>query len=165
MWLPYIQALKMFNKDQNFSLKIASWAFVLLVLLFINSKEHFSYTPPSPIKSISSRFENRNDYQGLLKLQKAFVRNAKSLKPSPRGEIEITDLNRLYLNEGKLKVEILDRGYAWLDTGSHENLLQASKFVHTIIERQGLQIGCLEEIAFEQGFIDENTLKSTISLA
>ena len=84
---------------------------------------------------------------------------AKSLKPSPRGEIEITDLNRLYLNEGKLKVEILDRGYAWLDTGSHENLLQASKFVHTIIERQGLQIGCLEEIAFEQGFIDENTLK------
>ena len=84
---------------------------------------------------------------------------ARSLKPSPRGEIEITDLNRLYLDEGNLKVEILDRGYAWLDTGTHENLLQASRFVHTIIERQGVQIGCLEEIAFEQGFIDEKTLK------
>ena len=84
---------------------------------------------------------------------------ARSLKPSPRGEIEITDLNSLYLEEGNLRVEILDRGYAWLDTGTHENLLQASRFVHTIIERQGLQIGCLEEIAFEQGFIDEKTLK------
>jgi len=84
---------------------------------------------------------------------------ARSLKPSPRGEIEITDLNRLYLDEGNLKVEILDRGYAWLDTGTHESLLQASRFIHTIIERQGLQIGCLEEIAFEQGFIDEKTLK------
>jgi glucose-1-phosphate thymidylyltransferase len=84
---------------------------------------------------------------------------ARSLKPSPRGEIEITDLNHLYLDEGNLKVEILDRGYAWLDTGTHENLLQASRFVHTIIERQGVQIGCLEEIAFEQGFIDEKTLK------
>jgi glucose-1-phosphate thymidylyltransferase len=84
---------------------------------------------------------------------------ARSLKPSPRGEIEITDLNHLYLDEGNLKVEILDRGYAWLDTGTHENLLQASGFVHTIIERQGVQIGCLEEIAFEQGFIDEKTLK------
>jgi glucose-1-phosphate thymidylyltransferase len=84
---------------------------------------------------------------------------ARSLKPSPRGEIEITDLNQLYLEEATLNVEILDRGYAWLDTGTHENLLQASRFVHTIIERQGVQIGCLEEIAFEQGFIDEKTLK------
>ena len=84
---------------------------------------------------------------------------AQCLKPSPRGEIEITDLNQMYLDEGTLKVDILDRGYAWLDTGTHENLLQASRFVRTIIERQGLQIGCLEEIAFEQGFIDEKTLK------
>ncbi len=84
---------------------------------------------------------------------------AQHLKPSPRGEIEITDLNRMYLDEGTLKVEILDRGYAWLDTGTHENLLQASRFVNTIIERQGVQIGCLEEIAFEQGFIDVKTLK------
>ena len=84
---------------------------------------------------------------------------ARYLKPSPRGEIEITDLNRLYLEEGNLRVEILDRGYAWLDTGTHENLLMASIFVHTIIERQGVQIGCLEEIAFEQCFINEKTLK------
>jgi glucose-1-phosphate thymidylyltransferase len=84
---------------------------------------------------------------------------ARSLTPSPRGEIEITDLNRLYLDEGSLKVKILDRGYAWLDTGTHDDLLQASRFVHTIIERQGVQVGCLEEIAFEQGFIDEKILK------
>jgi glucose-1-phosphate thymidylyltransferase len=84
---------------------------------------------------------------------------AQCLKPSPRGEIEITDLNQMYLDEGTLKVDILDRGYAWLDTGTHENLLQASRFVRTIIERQGLQIGCLEEIAFELGFIDEKTLR------
>jgi glucose-1-phosphate thymidylyltransferase len=84
---------------------------------------------------------------------------ARSLKPSHRGEIEITDLNLLYLEEGSLRVEIIDSGYAWLDTGTHENLLQASNFVHTIIERQGVQIGCLEEIAFEQSFIDEKILK------
>ena len=87
------------------------------------------------------------------------VEHAKQIKPSPRGELEITDLNRKYLEQRNLSVELMGRGYAWLDTGTHENLLQASMFVHTIIERQGLQIGCLEEIAFELGFIDEKTLK------
>ncbi|MCP4754877.1 MAG: glucose-1-phosphate thymidylyltransferase RfbA [Proteobacteria bacterium] len=83
---------------------------------------------------------------------------ARKLKPSSRGEIEITDLNKHYLNEGKLRVEILHRGVAWLDTGTHDTLLQASNFIRTIIERQGLQIGCLEEIAYNQGFIDDQTM-------
>jgi len=83
---------------------------------------------------------------------------AKGLQPSDRGEIEITDLNKLYLKEGKLKVEPLGRGIAWLDTGTHETMAQASNFIRTIIERQGLQIGCPEEIAYTQGFINDKIL-------
>jgi glucose-1-phosphate thymidylyltransferase len=83
---------------------------------------------------------------------------ARRLKPSPRGELEITDLNLAYLNEGKLLVETLGRGIAWLDTGTHATMLQASNFIRTIIERQGLQIGCPEEIAFRQGYIDDKAL-------
>jgi glucose-1-phosphate thymidylyltransferase len=84
---------------------------------------------------------------------------AASLKPSPRGELEITDLNRKYLEQGKLRVELLGRGFAWLDTGTHESLLQASNFVQTIEERQGLKIACLEEIAFHSGWIDAERLR------
>lgn len=83
---------------------------------------------------------------------------AKGLKPSARGEIEITDLNKYYLKERKLKVDILGRGVAWLDTGTHTTLLQAANFIRTIIERQGLQIGCLEEIAYHKGFINDATV-------
>jgi len=85
---------------------------------------------------------------------------AASLKPSPRGELEITDLNRKYLEQGHLRVELLGRGFAWLDTGTHESLLQASNFVQTIEERQGLKIACLEEIAFHSGWIDEAQLRT-----
>jgi len=86
------------------------------------------------------------------------IGKAKSLKPSNRGELEITDLNRLYLQEEKLRVQIMGRGMAWLDTGTHESLLQASNYIHTIEQRQGLKISCIEEIAFKMGFIDRAQL-------
>ncbi|MBN2814339.1 MAG: glucose-1-phosphate thymidylyltransferase RfbA [Bacteroidales bacterium] len=91
------------------------------------------------------------------------VEKARSLKPSPRGELEITDLNRLYLNENRLSVRIMGRGMAWLDTGTHESLLQASVYIQTIEERQGLKVCCIEEIAFKKGFINREQLLSLAS--
>ncbi len=85
---------------------------------------------------------------------------AAALKPSPRGELEITDLNRVYLEHDALKVQKLGRGFAWLDTGTHESLLQAGAFVHTIEERQGLKVACPEEIAFQNGWISASELRS-----
>jgi glucose-1-phosphate thymidylyltransferase len=86
------------------------------------------------------------------------VAKAKSLRPSARGELEITDLNRLYLEENRLKVKIMGRGMAWLDTGTHESLLQASNFIQTIEDRQGLKVSCIEEIAFNRGYITRDQL-------
>ncbi len=90
---------------------------------------------------------------GLYFYDNRVVQFARDLKPSPRGELEITDLNRLYMDAGDLFVEQMGRGYAWLDTGTHDSLLEASEFVRTIQHRQGIQVACLEEIAYQQGFI------------
>jgi len=95
---------------------------------------------------------------GLYFYPNDVVAKAKSLKPSARGELEITDLNRLYLNENRLKVQLLGRGFAWLDTGTHDSLLQASNYIATIEARQGLKVSCIEEIAYNRGFIDKEQL-------
>ncbi len=86
------------------------------------------------------------------------VEKAKGLKPSARGELEITDLNRLYLNEGRLTIKLMGRGVAWLDTGTHDSLLEASNFISTIQNRQGLQVACLEEIVYKYGYISRDQL-------
>ena len=96
---------------------------------------------------------------GVYFYDNTVVEKAKSIKPSPRGEYEITDINRAYLEEGRLKVAPLGRGTAWLDTGTFDSLIQAQQFVQVIEERQGLKIGCIEEIAYRKGFITADELK------
>jgi len=97
---------------------------------------------------------------GLYFYNHKVVEFAKSLKPSHRGELEITDLNRLYMNEDKLNVEVLNRGFAWLDSGTHESLLEANQYIATVEKRQGQKIACIEEISFRKGWITKDNLLS-----
>jgi glucose-1-phosphate thymidylyltransferase len=120
------------------------------------------FDPDGKVLSIEEKpLEPKSNYAvpGIYFYDNDVVDIAANIKPSHRGELEITDINKEYLNRGKLKVSILDRGTAWLDTGTFNSLMQASQFVQVIEERQGLKIGSIEEAAYKMGFIDKEQLK------
>jgi len=117
------------------------------------------------VKSLEEKPENpKSNYAvtGLYFYSNDVVQKAKNLKPSKRGELEITDLNNLYLDEDRLQIKLLGRGFAWLDTGTPESLLQAANFIETIESRQGLKASCIEEIAYRRGFINKEQFKELI---
>ncbi len=120
--------------------------------------EFNSRMEPISIEEKPIRPKSNYAVTGLYFYDNTVIEKAKSLKPSARGELEITDINRLYLEEGKLKVKILGRGMAWLDTGTCESLLQASNFIATLEQRQSLKASCIEEIAYKRGFINKEQL-------
>jgi glucose-1-phosphate thymidylyltransferase len=107
--------------------------------------------------------KSRYAVTGLYFYDSQVVEVAEGLQPSPRGELEITDVNRWYLKREQLKTEVLGRGMAWLDTGTHDSLLEAATFIQTIEKRQGLKVACLEEIAYRQGYINEDQLRQMVS--
>ncbi len=131
---------------------------------YVNDPERYGvveFDPTGKVISIEEKPEKpKSNYAvtGLYFYSNDVVEKAKNLKPSKRGELEITDLNRLYLEENRLNVKLLGRGFAWLDTGTHDSLLQASNFIATIEQRQGLKVSCIEEIAYKKGFISKEQL-------
>lgn len=133
---------------------------------YVKEPQHYGvveFDKSGLVKSIEEKpIQPRSNYAitGLYFYPNDVSKKAALVKPSERGELEITSLNQLYLNEARLKVEVMSRGYAWLDTGTHENLLDASKFIETIEKRQGLKVACIEEIAFDRGYISKKQLLS-----
>jgi glucose-1-phosphate thymidylyltransferase len=131
---------------------------------YVNDPERYGvaeFNGEGQVLSIEEKPANpKSNYAvtGLYFYSNDVIKKAKNLKPSARGELEITDLNRLYLEEGRLRVKLLGRGFAWLDTGTHDSLLQASNFIATIEQRQGLKVSCVEEIAYKKGYIDREQL-------
>lgn len=120
----------------------------------------------NPISIREKPTDPRSNYAavGLYFYDEHVVDYARAIKPSPRGELEITDINRIYLDQGNLHVDRFGRGYAWIDAGTHESLLKASTFVHMMEERQGLKIGCPEEVAWRMGFIDDAQVRKAAAV-
>ena len=133
---------------------------------YVNDPERYGVVEFDENKNVVNLEEKPEDPKsnyavtGLYFYDNTVVEKAKQLKPSKRGELEITDLNILYLKEKTLKTQLLGRGMAWLDTGTHESLMQASNFIASIEQRQGLKVACLEEIAFRKGYINESELRT-----
>tara|TARA_Y100000590_G_C15717165_1_gene1012252 strand:+ start:1690 stop:2568 length:879 start_codon:yes stop_codon:yes gene_type:complete len=133
---------------------------------FVNDPERYGvveFDNDGKATSIEEKPKNpKSNYavSGLYFYPNDVISIVKKQKPSPRGELEITDVNKNYLEKGRLKVEKMGRGYAWLDTGTHDSLLEASQFVQTLEKRQGMKISCIEEIAFRMGYIDKDQLRS-----
>ncbi len=130
---------------------------------FVNDPERYGVVEFDGKKVISIEEKPKNPKSnyavtGLYFYDNTVVKKARSLRPSARGELEITDLNRLYLEEGTLQIKVMGRGMAWLDTGTYESLLQAANFISTLEQRQGLKVACIEEIAYNKGFISKNEL-------
>ena len=132
---------------------------------YVKEPQHYGvveFDNSGQVKSIEEKpIEPKSNYAvtGLYFYPNDAAQKATLVEPSERGELEITSLNQLFLNDGRLKVEVMSRGYAWLDTGTHENLLDASAFIETIEKRQGLKVACLEEISLEKGFISVENFK------
>lgn len=130
----------------------------------VNDPERFGvvdFDSNMKVLSIEEKPENpKSNYAvtGLYFYDNTVVEKAKNLKPSDRGELEITDINKLYLDEGKLDVKLMGRGYAWLDTGTHDSMMEAASFIATIQKRQNLKVACLEEIAYRMGYISKEKL-------